>query len=93
MKKQQAKATRLEKRRNAFTKKASSILTKATARNVIDIATTGKDGLSVDAGGWDKYPTLFACKSGVIDLETGRLYPPDPAYKLRKFSKIEWTVA
>jgi putative DNA primase/helicase len=59
-------------------------------KKVLTLAGSGKSSLGISGDEWNKYPSLFACKNCVLDLETGKARDADPGLLINQASPIEW---
>lgn len=64
--------------RDRYNGLASKCRSLTRMNSVWRIATSGSGSLGISGDEWNQHPTLLPCKNGVIDLETGKLYPGDP---------------
>ncbi|UZP67733.1 phage/plasmid primase, P4 family [Desulfovibrio mangrovi] len=69
-----------------LTKKAKALRGSSRRENVIKTATIGSESFAISGEEWDRHPTLLACANGYVDMETGKLYKPDPKLYLRQRS-------
>lgn len=70
----------------ALTEKAKSLRGSSRRENVVKTATIGAESFAISGEEWDRYPTLLACANGYVDMETGKLYKPDPKMYIRQQS-------
>jgi len=59
-------------------------------RNVLKLAAIGDGSLGITGDEWDQDPMLFACKNGVIDLNTGEFRDGNSEDYIRTYSEVEW---
>lgn len=82
------------KREEALAKKykgrAERLKDPTSMNKVLSLAGAGKGSLGIAGDEWNKYPTLFACKNCILDLETGKTLKPDPNLYINQASNVEW---
>lgn len=54
------------------------------------LASLSRGPLLQDAAAFDAHPDLLNCPNGVVDLRTGELLEPDPAYLMTKCAGVEY---
>ena len=70
--------------------KANRLQQKASRKNAIDFAQSGKNGLGILGEEWDKKPDYLVCGNAVIDLNTGLGVQADPTDFLMRRTKTDW---
>ncbi|MEZ6854384.1 DNA primase family protein [Halodesulfovibrio aestuarii] len=83
---EEGKLTEAKALHKAFTSRAKSLRGSSRRSSVLRTAVVGMDSMAMSGEEWDKYPTLLATPNGYVDLETGKLYPPDPKMFIRQRS-------
>lgn len=68
---------------------ANSLASQTKRRRVLEMAQSNLL-LKSTPEDYDKYPMLFNCNNGVIDLETGDLLPHNPKYMMSKMSHVDY---
>ena len=80
----------LGKKREALVKRVKSLRGNNRAVSVLEVARAGKGSLGVSGDEWETHPTLFAVANGVVDLETGKLFPSRPDLYLQNASPFPY---
>ncbi len=83
---EEGKLTEAKTLHRSFTSRAKSLRGSSRRTAVLRTAVVGNDSMAISGEEWDKYPTLLAAPNGYVDLETGKLYPPDPKMYIRQRS-------
>lgn len=83
---QEGKLTEAKSLHKAFISRAKSLRGSSRRTSVMRTAVVGEESMAMSGEEWDKYPTLLAAQNGYVDLETGKLYPPDPKMYIRQRS-------
>jgi putative DNA primase/helicase len=80
----------LEARAKKYASRAERLKDPSHMKKVLTLAGSGKSSLGISGDEWNKYPSLFACKNCVLDLETGKARDADPGLLINQASPIEW---
>ena len=74
----------------ALLKRIRTLQTRHRKENVLALAKVGVNSLGIGGNEWDRNPRLLGCKTGVIDLKTGKLRPGKPGDYIQKIAPTEW---
>ena len=86
LEKEHADSKQAKELHGVFKKRAAALRATSRRSSVLKTAAVGKNSLAMSGEEWDRYPTLLAVQNGYVDLETGKLYPPDPKLFIRQRS-------
>lgn len=64
-----------------------------TSSRLKALASLARGALLQDAAAFDSHPDLLNCPNGVVDLRTGELLEPDPAYLMTKVTGVPYDPA
>lgn len=64
-----------------------------TSSRLKALASLSRGPLLQDAAAFDAHPDLLNCPNGVVDLRTGELLEPDPAYLMTKVTRVAYDPA
>jgi len=87
---QAAERKRTKALADALRKRAFAMRSGNRISAVMERATAGVGSLGISGEEWDSNPTILPVANGVVDLETGKLYPGRPEQYMRKSSPIEY---
>jgi len=82
--------TKLQKKCEKLTERARQLRGSNRRDQCLKFVHTIKNPLAISGTEFDQKPMLFPCANGVIDLETGKLYPGRPGDYLSAASPIEY---
>ncbi|MBM3184440.1 MAG: DNA primase, partial [Chlamydiae bacterium] len=77
------------KLQGVLNKRAYALKGNKRLKDVLEMATHGKDGLTF-TGEWDNIPYLLPCANGVVDLRTGKLIPSSSDLSIRVVCPTEY---
>lgn len=75
---------------NALLKRMRALQSLNRKQEVLILAKSGRDTLSITGEEWDKDPWSLAVLNGVIDLKAGRLRPGNPTDFIKTAAPTEW---
>lgn len=75
---------------NALSKRIELLCNLKRRNNILSLAGKGIDSLGITGIQWDTKPLLFACKNGIINMETGEFRPGLPEDYIKTVSPTEF---
>jgi putative DNA primase/helicase len=79
-----------EKQRKQYLKKISNLQKRLWQRDVLELASAGKDSLGIPGEEWDKEPWILGCKNGIINLKTGKFRAGKQSDYIKTVCPTEW---
>ncbi|MBW2149255.1 MAG: DNA primase [Deltaproteobacteria bacterium] len=72
-------------------KRISQIQTAHRKKNILALASSGKNSLGIAGKEWDRKPWLLACVNGTVNLKTGQIRDGNPQDYIKTASPTPWT--
>lgn len=76
----------LSKKVEVLSGRANALRSQRRVVSVLKTAAQGENSLGLSGDEWDQHPNLLPCANGIIELDTGKLFKPEPSFYMRGMS-------
>ena len=76
----------LSKKVEVLSGRANALRSQRRVVSVLKTAAQGENSLGLSGDEWDQHPNLLPCANGIIELDTGKLFKPEPSLYMRGMS-------